>query len=121
MSIKPNFNYLNLGPGNNEQLINIVDNQKKSFAIVFISAGIGLSTLTMFGLFFNIVEVAQEINFYLFFNQIKPINIDDLLEFLSQFMFFHHSKMFEIINLKHKGDTQKKIYHLAMIRYHLRS
>ena len=59
----------------------------------------------MFGCFFNLVEVAQEINLYAYLNANKPLNLDDLLQFFSNFRIYQHVSIFKKIGVNPKNST----------------
>ena len=59
----------------------------------------------MFGCFFNLVEVAQEINLYAYLNANKPLNLDDLLQFFSNFRIYKHVSIFKKIGAISKNST----------------
>ncbi len=70
--------------------IALVQNQGETFSIMSLTSAIGFGGLNAFGFFFSIVEVAQDVNLYLYLNIKKPLNLDILLNFLSEFRFYSH-------------------------------
>jgi hypothetical protein len=65
----------------------------------------------MFGFFFNLVEVAQEINLYAYLNSNKPLNLEDLLKFFTNFRFFEHFSIFKKLNIpQNRTRNRSKLF-----------
>ena len=58
--------FYEIGRENQETLITIVESQKTGLSYASVSSAVGMSMLNMFGFFFNLVEVAQEMKLYTF-------------------------------------------------------
>ncbi len=103
-----------IGPERQEILIKIVESQKSNFNYATLSSGIGLSSLNLFGFFFNLVEVAQEINLYAYLNSNKPLNLEDLLNFFTNFRFFEHVSIFKkIIIPQNRTRNRSKLFNAS--------